>query len=163
MNGINRRRFLQLAGAGSLAAATAGAATVMPVLPKAPRLTAASNGDSFSFRAVAGMPTRPLPSYASYVIEGHVDVTTKTGIVTKSVFAGHPEAMSTVALPGMSRIIRIVDVENMGDSFYIKGMIDDRSVLLRGESRNFEMRIDPSSGVVLTDFFGSEVQLLLDR
>ncbi len=163
MNGINRRRFLQLAGAGSLAAATAGAATVMPVLPKAPQLTAASKGGSFTFRAVAGMPARPLPSYASYVIEGHVDLVTKTGIVTKSVFAGHPEAMSTIALPGMSRIIRIVDVENMGGSFYIKGMIDDRSVLLRGESRNFELRIDPSSGVVLTDFFGSEVQLLLDK
>ncbi len=163
MNGINRRRFLQLAGAGSLAAATAGAATVLPVLPKALRLTAASKAGSFTFRAVAGLPTHPLPSYASYVIEGHVDLNTKTGIVTKSVFAGHPEAISTVALPGMSRIIRIVDVENSGSSFYIKGVIDDRSVLLRGESRNFEMRINPSSGAVLTDFFGSEVQLLLDR
>lgn len=163
MNDINRRRFLQLAGAGSLAAATAGAAAVMPVLPSAPRLTAASKEGSFTFRAVAGMPTRPLPSYASYVIEGHVDLTTKTGIVTKSVFAGHPEGMSTIALPGLSRIVRIVDVEKLGGSFYIKGVIDDRSQLLRRESRNFEMRIDPSSRVVLADFFGSEVQLLLDR
>ncbi len=163
MNGINRRRFLQLAGAGSLAAATAGAAAVMPVLPSAPRLTAASKEGSFRFRALAGMPTRPLPSYASYVIDGHVDLNTKTGIVTKSVFAGHPEGMSTVALPGLSRIVRIVDVEKLGGSFYIKGVIDDRSQLLQRESRNFKMRIDPSSGIVLTDFFGSEVQLILDR
>lgn len=163
MNGINRRRFLQLAGAGSLAAAAAGAATVMPVLPSTPRLTAASKEGSFTFRAVAGMPTHPLPSYASYVIEGHVNLTTKTGIVTKSVFAGHPEGMSTIALPGLSRIVRIIDVEKLGGSFYIQGVIDDRSQLLRRESRNFEMQMDPSSGVVLTDFFGSEVQLLLDR
>ena len=158
MNKLNRRKFLTMAGVGSAAAASA-------VLPGAGLLTGTGAGKNgvYTFRAVVGLPKKPLPAYASYVIEGHVDLVTKTGIVTKSVFAGHPEAMSTIALPGMSRIIRIVDVENMGGSFYIKGMIDDRSVLLRGESRNFEMRIDPSSGVVLTDFFGSEVQLLLDR
>jgi len=163
MNGINRRRFLKWAGAGSIAAATAGAATLMPVLPEAPRLTAASQQGSFTFRAVVGLPTRPLPSYASYVIECHVHLSTRSGMLTKAVFAGHPEGMSTIALPGLSRIVRITDVQDEGGAWRIVGVVDDRSQLLRGERRDFEMRINPSSGAVLADFFASEVQLLLDR
>jgi hypothetical protein len=65
MKGINRRRFLQLAGAGSLAAATAGATAAVPGLPTAARLTATSTKGSFTFRAVTGLPSKPLPSYAS--------------------------------------------------------------------------------------------------
>src|SRR5256885_15315857 len=159
MNGINRRRFLQLAGAGSLAAASAGAAVVLPKLPKAPRLTANTHAGTFTFRAVAGVPSRPLPSYASYVIQGHVDLNTKTGIVTKTVMAGHPEGISNVALPGMSRIVRITEVEVLGGTYYIKGVIDDRSQLLRGESANFEMHIDPTTKIAHAVFFGNEIQL----
>lgn len=162
MNGINRRRFLQLAGAGSLAAASTGAAVVLPKLPKAPRLTANTHAGTFTFRAVAGMPSRPMPSYASYVIQGHIDLNTKTGIVTKSVMAGHPEGMSNVALPGMSRIVRITGVEMRGGIYYIQGVIDDRSQLLRGESANFEMHIDPASKIARAGFFGNEIQLNLD-
>ncbi len=122
MKGINRRRFLQLAGAGSLAAATAGATTVVPGLPTAARLTAAS----------------------------------------KTVFAGHPAAMTTVALPGLSRIIRITDVQALGGTFRILGEVDDRSQLQRGESRSFDLFIDPAQGLARTSSLGSPVVLQLE-
>src|SRR5215472_5537567 len=98
MKGINRRSFLQIAGAGSLAAVTASAAAGVPGLTAASRLTATSKQGTYTFRAVIGLPSKPLPSYASYVLEGHVDLTTRSGIMMKTVFAGHPGAMSTVAL-----------------------------------------------------------------
>jgi len=88
MNSTSRRRFLTLAVAG----------TVEP----GKRAQAATAGrELFTFRAVAGLPAKPFPSYASYVIQGHVDIVRSTGIVTKTVFAGAPEAMSTIVLPGL--------------------------------------------------------------
>ena len=162
MSRVNRRRFLQLAGAGSVAAATAGAAAAIPsVLSNAPRLTTASQTGTYAFRAVAGLPTHPLPSYASYVVAGHIDLSNKSGLVTKTVFAGDPASMSTVALPGLSRIIRITDVRRQGDELFIQGMIDDRSLLQKRESAAFTMYIDLTTGVARTDFFGSEVQIHL--
>lgn len=162
MKGINRRRFLQLAGAGSLAAATAGATAAVPGLPAATRLTATSKQGRFTFRAVTGLPSKPLPSYASYVLEGHVDLTTRSGIMTKTVFAGQPKAMSSVALPGLSRIIRITDVQELGGTFRILGVVDDRSQLQRGESRSFDLLIDPAQGLARTSSLGSSVVLQLE-
>ncbi len=162
MKGINRRQFLQLAGAGSLAAATAGATAAIPVLPTAPRLTPTSKQGTFTFRAVASLPSKPLPSYASYVLEGHVDLRTHSGIMMKTVFAGHPGAMSTVALPGLSRIIRITDVQELGGTFHILGVVDDRSQLQRGESRSFDLLIDPAQGLARTSSLGSPMLLQLE-
>jgi hypothetical protein len=161
MSRVNRRRFLQLAGAGSVAAATAGATAIPSILSNAPRLTTASQTGTYAFRAVAGLPTHPLPSYASYVVAGHIDLSNKSGLVTKTVFAGDPASMSTVALPGLSRIIRITDVRRQGDELFIQGMIDDRSLLQKRESAAFTMYIDLTTGVARTDFFGSEIQLRL--
>jgi hypothetical protein len=158
MKGINRRRFLQLAGAGSLAAATAGVTD----LSTATRLTATSKQGTYTFRAVTGLPSKPLPSYASYVLEGHVDLTTRSGVMTKTVFAGHPESMSTVALPGLSRIIRITDVQELGGTFRVLGVVDDRSQLQRGENRNFDLLIDPARGIVRTSSLGSPLMLQLE-
>jgi len=163
MKGINRRRFLQLAGTGSLAAVTAGATSAVPVLPTAPKLTATSKQGSFTFRAVAGLPSKPLPSYASYVLEGHVDLRSRSGVMMKTVFAGHPGAMSTVALPGLSRIIRITDVQELGGTFRILGVVDDRSQLQHGESRSFDLLIDPAQGLARTSSLGSPVLLQLER
>ena len=163
MSKVNRRRFLQLAGAGSVAAATAGAAVALPtVLSNAPRLTPASQTGTYAFRAIAGLPTHPLPSYASYVVTGHIDLSNKSGLVTKTVFAGDPENTSTIALPGLSRIIRITDVRRQGDELFIQGMIDDRSLLQKRESPVFTMYIDLTTGIARTDFFGSEIQLRLE-
>src|ERR1051326_3656931 len=158
MKGINRRRFLQWAGAGPLAAATAA----IPVLSTAPRLTSTSKQGTFTFRAVTGLPSKPLPSYASYVIEGHVNLTTRSGVMTKTVFAGSPQAMSTVALPGLSRIIRITDVQDQGGTFHLRGVIDDRSQLQRGESAKFDLIIDPAQHLARTALLGPNVMLHLE-
>ena len=155
MEKLNRRKFLKVAGASSAVAAGA-------VIPSAGLLpnTAAQNG-TVTFRAVAGMPQKPLPNYASYVIEGHVNLDAKTGVITKSVFAGAPEIMSNVALPGMSRIARITDVIDQAGLLRITGVVDDRSQLQRGESHTFTVFIDRSLGTVKAEFFGSNVTLLL--
>jgi hypothetical protein len=161
MKGMNRRRFLQIAGASSVAVAAGTAATV-PVLTSASRLTANSKQGTYTFRAVAGLPSKPMPAYASYVIEGHVNLTAKTGAMTKTLFAGAPNAMSTIALPGLSRIIRINDVQDLGGTFRLKGMVDDRSLLQRGESPYFELLIDPVRKVAKTSYLGTEIIMQLE-
>ena len=162
MKGINRRRFLQLAGAGSLVAATAGTTVGVTGLATASRLSATSKQGRFTFRAVTGLPSKPLPSYASYVLEGHLDLTTRSGVMTKTVFAGHPEAMSTVALPGLSRIIRITEVQELGGTFRVLGVVDDRSQSLKGESKGFDLLIDPAQGIARTSSLGSPMVLQLE-
>ena len=155
MEKLNRRKFLKVAGASSAVAAGA-------VLPASGLLanSTATNG-AVTFRAVAGMPQKPLPNYASYVIEGHVNLDAKTGVITKSVFAGAPETMSTVALPGMSRIARITDVVEEAGLLRITGVVDDRSQLRRGESPTFTVFMDRSLGTVKAEFFGNSVTLLM--
>ena len=155
MEKLNRRKFLKVAGASSAVAAGA-------VLPASGLLAnSASQNGAVTFRAVAGMPQKPLPNYASYVIEGHVNLDAKTGVITKSVFAGAPETMSTVALPGMSRIARITDVVEEAGLLRITGVVDDRSQLRRGESPTFTVFMDRSLGTVKAEFFGNSVTLLL--
>jgi hypothetical protein len=158
MKGINRRKFLQLAGTGSLAAA----AVAVPTLATAPRLTAASREGIFTFRAVAGLPAKPLPAYASYVVEGHVNLSARTGVMTKTVFAGSPQAKSTIALPGLARIMRITNVEELGGTFRVTGVVDDRSQLQRGESATFEIFIDPARRLARTTSAGSSLLLHLE-
>jgi len=161
MKGMNRRRFLQVAGAGSIAVA-AGTAAAIPALTSAPRLAASSKQGTFTFRAVAGVPSKTLPTYASYVIEGHVNLSTRSGVMTKTFFAGEPEAMSLIALPGLSRIMRINDVQDLGGTFRVMGVVDDRSLLQRGESPNFELLIDPAQKLAKTSYFGTELVLQLE-
>ena len=155
MEKLNRRKFLKVAGASSAIAAGA-------VLPSSGLLakSAATNG-TVTFRAVAGMPQKPLPNYASYVIEGHVNLDARTGVITRSVFAGAPETMSTVALPGMSRIARITDVVEEAGLLRITGVVNDRSQLRRGESPTFTVFMDRSLGTVKAEFFGNSVTLLM--
>lgn len=156
MDKLNRRKFLKVAGAST--AVAAGVA-----VPSAGLLAGNSTkSGTVTFRAVAGLPARPLPSYASYVLEGHVDLASGSGVMTKTVFAGSPETMSTIALPGMSRIARITRVEDLGGSLRITGTVDDRSQLQRGESPEFSAFIDRASGMVRAEFFGREVSLLLE-
>jgi len=157
MNKLNRRKFLTMAGVGSAAAAASA------TLPGANLLTEGGKADTFTFRAVVGLPKKPLPAYASYVIEGHVDLATRSGVLTKGVFAGTPQAMSTIALPGLSRIIRITDVQEVGDSLRITGVVDDRSQLQRGESQVTQILVDRSRGVVQAGFFGNRVLLNLEK
>ncbi|GAC1434520.1 MAG: hypothetical protein PVS3B3_09400 [Ktedonobacteraceae bacterium] len=161
MKALNRRRFLQLASASSVAVAAGTAATV-PALTSASQLTDSSKQGTFTFRAIAGLPSKAMPAYASYVIEGHVNLTTGTGVMTRTLFAGAPGATSTVAFPGLSRIIRIHDIQNLGGAFHLKGVVDDRSLLQRGESPNFEVLIDPAQKRAKTNYLGTEIIMQLE-
>ena len=155
MRKISRRDFLKLVGGGSAAAA------VGAMLPQVGLLTPASK-EAFTFRAVAGLPEGILPSYASYVVQGGVNLATQTGVITKNLFAGPPEAASTFALPGLARIVRVTTVREMGSTLEILGTVDDPSVLLKGESSKVQIKVDKSAGTVRTPFIDEEIELKLE-
>jgi len=156
MKTIDRRDFLKMAGAGSVAVV---AGVAMPVAG----YFGWTNKDILRFRAVAGMPKAPLPEYASYVIEGQVDLHARTGQLAKSIHAGAPDAMSGVVFPGTARSVRVTDVQRSGSSVLIAGEITEPSTLLRGESPTFNIRIDRSTGLAQADFLGSMVVMRLDE
>src|SRR6266702_3966850 len=98
MNKLNRRKFLTMAGVGSAAAASA-------VLPGAGLLTGTGAGKNgvYTFRAVVGLPKKPLPAYASYVIEGQGDVLRITGVVDDRSQLQRGESPTTQILVDRSR------------------------------------------------------------
>jgi TAT (twin-arginine translocation) pathway signal sequence len=156
MKTIDRRDFLKMAGAGA-AAVAAGAA--MPVAG----FFGWSGQDQLRFRAVTGMPRAPWPTYASYVIEGRVDLHARTGQLAKSIHAGAPEAMSGIVFPGTARSVRVTDVRRTGTSVVIQGELVDKSQLLKGESPTLNLQIDQANGLAHADLFGSMVTLRLDE
>ena len=156
MKTIDRRDFLKMAGAGSVVVV---AGVAMPVAG----YFGWTNKDILRFRAVAGMPKAPLPAYASYVIEGQVDLHARTGQLAKSIHAGAPDAMSGVVFPGTARSVRVTDVQKSGSTVLITGELAEQSNLLQGESTNFSIQIDRSSGVAQADFLGSKVAMRLDE
>jgi hypothetical protein len=153
MNKLNRQGFLKLAGSGSAALAAA------PALSAERWLTATGTGKALTLRAVVGLPTDPLPVYASYVIEGQVNVATRSGALTTAVYAGAPEEMSTIALPGLSRRIRITDVQDVAGVLHITGVIADRSQLHTGERHIVAIRLDRVHGLAGARFGDFEVTL----
>jgi len=114
-----------------------------------------------TFRAIAGLPTAPLPSYASYVIEGGVNLANKTGIVTKTVFAGAPDAVSNLALPGLTRTMRVTDVSSVAGVVRITAELADPSVMLKGEEHTTTITIDTASNTAQAEFLGREIELQL--
>jgi len=148
MKQLDRRTFLKMAGVGLAAAAAA-------MLPVSGFLTWAGR-DVFKFRAVTGLPKTPLPHYASLVIEGSIDLTGGSGTVTKTLYAGAPDAMSAITLPGTARLIRVTGVKKLGNRLEIAGMIDG-GVLSRGEKRSVSILIDRATQVAQADFMGTEV------
>ena len=154
MNKLNRRKFLALAGVSSAAVTTGGAISLVKL--------GQTQGETLAFRAVAGLPSRLLPAYASYVIEGHVNLASRSGVVTQTLYAGAPEGMSKIAFPGQSRIVRITDAQDLGGTFRILGTFDDRSQLQHGESSTFDILLNPSQRIARTNFFGSELVLQLE-
>lgn len=151
MEELNRRKFLKLVGAGSGAIA---AGAMLPGMG-----FAGLGGGLFAFRAVGGLPGGTLPSYATYVLEGHVNPVTLSGVLTRTVYAGAPEEMSQIALPGMTRVVRIDGVRELGDLFHLRGVVADRSQLGSREAASMEIRIDRVAGVVHAPFFGTTVPL----
>ena len=154
MKQMDRRDFLKMAGAGTVAAA---AGTAIPVAG----YFGWTGKETIRFRAVAGMPKAPLPTYASYIIEGKVDVSARKGTLVRSLYAGAPNARSGVVFPGTARTVEVTDVRKTLGGLQIRGRIAE-SQLLQGESRDFSMLVDRVSGVAHANFLGSQVTMRLD-
>ncbi len=152
MDKMTRRDFLKLVGGGSMA--LAGGAMLSGL-----GLPAGSAKDALTFRAIAGLPSAPLPNYASYVIEGGVNLATGSGVLTRTVFAGHPEGMSNIALPGLTQVVRVTGVNSLGSLVEIKGEVADSAQLLPGETSQVTVRVDRSSGTVRAQFLGNKIDL----
>jgi hypothetical protein len=154
MKHVDRRRLFKLAGAGSIVAA--GAA-----LPGVSRITSSPESNIFGFRASLGLPEPPLPNYATYVLEGTLNLANGTGLVTSRVLAGHPGDPSAIGLPGLTRVVRVATVQTEGSYINVRGVIEDRSQLQPGESPQVDFVIDRAGGVVRTTFVGRQVALAL--
>src|SRR5689334_4545157 len=102
MNSFSRRQFLIFIGAGAVMLAGGTALTVR-------QLTGNAQGNTLKFRAITGLPAKPMPVYASYVIDGQVNLNNKTGAITKNVFAGPPEEPTNIAL--LTRNVRVTGVQ----------------------------------------------------
>jgi len=122
----------------------------------------AEQRDVFRFRATVGLPEAPLPSYATYIVEGTLDLVNGTGLVANRMLAGHPDAStSNIGLPGFGRIITVTGVERHGDQLNIRGVIADGSQLQPGESRQVELVVDRERGVVHAPLGSKRVALTL--
>jgi hypothetical protein len=153
MSTLSRRRFLIFAGAGIVAVAAGGAALAIR------QFTQTGPGSTVTFRAITGLPRAPLPSYASYVIEGHVDKSGRSGTITKTVFAGPPQERQPIAL--LARTVRVTDVQEQGGQLSVTGMVD-ASGLQQGEPSAFKITFDSSHRAAQADFFGSPIQLQVE-
>ncbi len=152
MKQLDRRDFLKMAAAGSAVAAAAAALPLSGVLTW-------MGQDTFAFRAAAGLPKDPLPTYASLVVEGRVNLDRGTGTVTKSLYAGAPDAMSNILFPGTARTIHVTSVQRSGDTIRIVGTIDGDVKLAPREQHDVAITIDRRLGVAHADFLGSAVVL----
>src|SRR5712691_220135 len=149
----SRRSFLRLAGVG---AAVAAAAAVPAVVQRA------DPSGRIAIRAIGGVPSGPLPSYATYAIDGYVDPLRQTGMLTRTVLAGHPTAVSGIALPGLSRTVIVTKVRREDGIMQLSGTVADRSQLLPGESAEVDIWIDEMSRVVRARSGANEMELRLE-
>ena len=150
---MKRRRLIKLAGLGTAIVAGVGIPSLGRSLLDRP--------EAFRFRATLGLPEPPLPSYATYIVEGAVDVAGQTGIVTSRVLAGHPGAQSEIGLPGLARVVKVTGVHQQDDQLAIRGIIEDRSQLQAGENYQVELVIDRARGIIQAPFGPRSVVLTL--
>jgi hypothetical protein len=108
---------------------------------------------------MGGLPQGKLPSYATHYVEGSVDLRTGLGTVTSRIVAGHPDEPSMIGLPGLSRVFRITRVEARSERYKLAGVVEDRSLLRRGESANVEILVDRNKGIVEAPLAGRSVSL----
>ena len=153
MQHMNRREVFKLACLGSAVAASAA----LPVVG----LPALERMDRFAFRASIGLPEAPLPSYATYLVEGTLDLLNGSGLITSRVLAGHPDAQSDIGLPGLTRVIRVVAVDQQQTQLTVRGVIEDRSQLQPGESPQVELLIDRQQNTLQAPFAGRTVTLTM--
>jgi hypothetical protein len=145
MENVNRRRLFKLAAVGSAVAATAA-------LPVVGNMARPSESGLMGVHASLGLPQPPLPSYATYVLEGTLDLARGAGLLTSRVVAGHPGDPSQIGLPGLTRIIKVTRVDVNGPLLTVNGVIEDRSQPMAGESPQVELSIDRARGTVLAPF-----------
>jgi hypothetical protein len=155
MSTLNRRRFLALSGVGVVAVAGGGIAFVVS------HLAGSGQKNALSFQAVTGLPGKPFLSYASYVIAGNVNVGNQSGTITQYVYAGAPEKITDIPL--FTRVVRVTAIRQQGSIWHINGVLDNPAQLQRGEQASFDLQLVSSSGVAQSTFFGSPVQLNLQR
>ncbi len=154
MTDFTRRDFLKLAGAGTVAAAGSLATF---------RLVGASRtGDTFAFRAVKGLPEQPLPAYASYVLEGNVDLAKGAGVITRRVYAGAPEAMSSVLFDELTRTYSITGVKWSPRLLTLQAVLDGQAKLHSGESSSATIVVDQARSEVRAPFIGNDVVMKLE-
>ncbi len=154
MKRMNRRRFLEVAGGWCVATL---AISRFPLVAR----IAGGRSNLVRFRAAVGLPQPPLPSYATQVVEGTLDLKSGAGLVISRVLAGHPGAKSTIGLPGLARRIRIMRIDADGERFRLTGMIEDCAQLRPGESQWSEIIVDRERGLVEAPFLGRQLQLEL--
>jgi hypothetical protein len=152
MNVLSRRRFLALTGVGVVVVAAGGIVLAVRQL---------TSSGQMSFQARAGLPSKPLVSYASYVITGTVNVSNGTGTITKYVYAGPPENMTNISL--LTRVVRVTGVRQEGSVWHVSGVVENQAQLQKGEDTSFELQLDSSNGVAQSTFFGSPIQLKLQK
>jgi hypothetical protein len=155
MNPLSRRRFLVLTGAGVVAVAAGGIALTVRQLSGSGRKT------MLSFQAMTGLPGKPFLSYASYVIIGNVNVSNGTGSITTCVYAGPPENTTSISL--LTRVVRVTGVRQQGSTWHISGVVDNQAQLQRGEDATLALQLDSSSDIAQSTFFGSPIQLKLQK
>jgi hypothetical protein len=153
MQQMRRRNIFKLVGIGSVVAA--GAALPIVGIPRLER------PDQMSVRARLGLPEPPLPSYATYMIEGTLNLAKGSGVMTSRVLAGHPDSESEIGLPGLGRVIRVQNVDVRGNLLTVRGVVEDRSQLQLGESADMEFVIDRQQGIMQAPFGGRMVTLEL--
>ena len=154
MQPLKRRRLFELAGLSTAVLAGFGIGRVGRSLFDRP-------DEAFRFRATLGLPQSPLPSYATYVVEGALDLARQTGVVTSRVMAGHPGAQSEIGLPGLARTVTVIGVDERDTQLTIRGLMEDRSQLQPGENHHVELVIDRARGVVQAPFGNRSVILTL--
>src|SRR5262245_27367487 len=153
---ISRRKLLVIAGTG-----TVGVAAVAAV-PVARLLTTQKDG-TLTFKAVAGLPAGgKAPAYCTWVVEGHLNLTQRTGTITTTMLAGPPELKSALTWTGFSRIVRVSDVHDRAGVLAIKGAVTDRAQLRKGESADFALQLNRATQTGRASFFGQEVLLRLE-
>lgn len=155
MSKLTRRRFLLIGGAGAVAVVAGGVTLAIRQFSKT------GSSGTLTFRAIAPLPRPPLVSYASYVINGRVDLGSSTGTMTRTVFAGDPGILLPIAL--LMRLAHVTSVETRGNTRRIIAAVDNPSQLQPGESASFTIVIDPDHHVAQSDFYGDPILLQLEQ
>jgi hypothetical protein len=158
MTELNRRDFLKVAGAGSVALMAIGAGVIATgkILRTGP---SRAGGSLVTFRATAGLPQRPYPAYASLVFDGEVNPEMGTGTIRRALYAGAPDAMSQVVFPDTERSYRVTDVSQHGDTLLATAMLTDGSTRSANESPTIVVRIDQQTGDVQAPFLSRQATL----